>query len=232
MVEDDFLNQYLFKMQLKDLNLKCSIVNNGNEAIEFLNKKADIDAIISDYHMPMMDGLKLTETIRRSESLYSNIPIVICTADNSEELKVKANELGVNLILLKPYSLSNLYQCMKDIFLNNSIKETVVTEKLETWLTSFNDSELENIQKMIIESFSLALFELNGETDSIKSVAHRLKGTAGALELDDIYTLSEKLYLNPCDNEIRLILISKIEKLLDNANNLSVLGNSHENNDN
>ncbi|WP_318519983.1 ATP-binding protein [Photobacterium leiognathi] len=231
-VEDDFLNQYLFKMQLSHLNLRCTIVNNGNEAIEFLNKKSDIDAIISDYHMPIMDGLKLTETIRRSESLYSNIPIVICTADNSEELKVNANELGVNSILLKPYSLSNLYQCMKDIFSNNTINDILVNGKLETWLTSFNDSEFENMHRVLIDSFSLSLIELNGDMESIKSVAHRLKGTAGALDLDDIYTLATQLDLNPCDNEVRLTLITKIEKLLVDAKNLPLLGNGHENNDN
>ena len=63
---------------------------NGRDALERL--ELDIpDAVLTDLHMPEMNGLELVQTIK---SDYPLIPVLLMTAQGSEELAVEALRLG------------------------------------------------------------------------------------------------------------------------------------------
>ena len=63
---------------------------NGRDALERL--ELDIpDAVLTDLHMPEMNGLELVQTIKRD---YPLIPVLLMTAQGSEELAVEALRLG------------------------------------------------------------------------------------------------------------------------------------------
>lgn len=55
-------------------------------------ESADIDAIISDYQMPRMDGIELLEAVRVD---HPNLPFILCTARGSEEVASEAIAAGV-----------------------------------------------------------------------------------------------------------------------------------------
>jgi len=93
--EKDFSEamQYWFKSQ--GYNVKT--VGGGNEAIELL--KTQTPAIIfMDILMPGMDGLQALKAIRE---LKIEVPVVIMTSHDSEEMRLYANQHGVNAFLDK-----------------------------------------------------------------------------------------------------------------------------------
>jgi two-component system chemotaxis response regulator CheY len=77
---------------------------NGAEAIEQLAKHP-ICAVISDFHMPEMDGLEMTRRIRQSDK---TLPILLVTAEGSEHKKQEAQNTGVSAYLNKPVTPEEL----------------------------------------------------------------------------------------------------------------------------
>jgi CheY-like chemotaxis protein len=62
--------------------------------------------VFMDWKMPGMDGLEASLRIKSAPSLKPEPAIIICTAYGTEEIISKADELGVNAILVKPVSAS------------------------------------------------------------------------------------------------------------------------------
>jgi two-component system NtrC family response regulator len=68
-----------------------------------LEKIADgsTDLVVTDVRMPDIDGLKFIERIRKS---YSDVPVIVVTAEKDIELAVKALKLGVSDYIGTPFS--------------------------------------------------------------------------------------------------------------------------------
>ena len=71
----------------------------GMDAFETL-KKERFDLVISDVDMPKMNGFELTEAIR-SDTLHSELPIILVTSLESEEDKEKGMRSGANAYIVK-----------------------------------------------------------------------------------------------------------------------------------
>jgi two-component system sensor histidine kinase/response regulator len=79
---------------------------NGQDALNLL-KSGQIDVVLSDWSMPVMDGLALLQAMRASETL-SKIPLVLVTAEIDREKITQAIGLGVSDFLVKPYTTARL----------------------------------------------------------------------------------------------------------------------------
>jgi len=75
---------------------------NGSEAVEVLEKAANICLIISDWRMPGMDGMELLSFVRQTP-LLKNIPFLMVTGVDSTEEAVLALKNGANDYITKPY---------------------------------------------------------------------------------------------------------------------------------
>ena len=79
---------------------------NGAEAL----KKFDgsrIDLLLTDFHMPEMNGVELIRNVRGLEE-YRNLPILVLTTENQKELILQAKEAGGTGWLSKPFSMEKL----------------------------------------------------------------------------------------------------------------------------
>jgi two-component system, chemotaxis family, chemotaxis protein CheY len=74
---------------------------NGLEALEIL-KREWVDVILTDVHMPEMDGLTLVGKIRQDE-IWQNIPVVFITTEGRPELVEQFSALGVEGYIKKPF---------------------------------------------------------------------------------------------------------------------------------
>lgn len=84
----------------KDHNYEVVTAFNGQEALGIV--KADsvaFDLIITDLHMPLMDGFQLVEAL---VSHGVSAPIVVCSADQQNATAERVIELGAKEILSKP----------------------------------------------------------------------------------------------------------------------------------
>ncbi len=106
-VEDNIINQEVACSMLEIFGINASITNNGQEAIDLLEKQ-EFDLIFMDIHMPVMDGHIATQTIRASKKPYANVPIVAMTANVVKEEINKCINEGMNGHISKPIDLNNL----------------------------------------------------------------------------------------------------------------------------
>ncbi|GAA4281388.1 ATP-binding response regulator [Gaetbulibacter aestuarii] len=118
--EDNKINQIVTKNLLKRQNYSCNVVENGEDAVEFV-KNNYLDLILMDINMPKMDGIKATELIRE---FNPNIPIIALTAADIDYVRTNYNEIGFSGILTKPFDNIEFFQMIE-----TKIKESRADEK-------------------------------------------------------------------------------------------------------
>lgn len=108
LVEDDAINSKIMTLNLNKYVNKVIIAENGKEALEkFASTK--IDLILMDIRMPLMDGYKTTEKIRKAETITGfKIPIIAVTANVSSETRKRVFEVGMNDYTTKPVNFKLL----------------------------------------------------------------------------------------------------------------------------
>jgi len=79
---------------------------NGREALDRLAAET-VDAVITDWYMPEMNGLDFVKTLRNTPAT-SHIPIVIVTANAASDDIQHALELGVKGYILKPFTVETM----------------------------------------------------------------------------------------------------------------------------
>jgi CheY-like chemotaxis protein len=89
-VDDSMEARHVAGGCLSDHGVKAIYAENGQEALKILEHQRP-DAVLTDLHMPEMSGLELVEYMRMH---YSNVPVVLMTANGSEQAAVDALRAG------------------------------------------------------------------------------------------------------------------------------------------
>nr|WP_275442559.1 ATP-binding protein [Pseudoalteromonas sp. OOF1S-7] len=108
-IEDNVYNQDLFKRQLALLGLQCIIAEHGAIALELMQKYR-FSLIISDCHMPVMDGYTFAKTYRELETQgkVPSLPIIAATANALSGEREKCLTAGMDDYICKPIVLHAL----------------------------------------------------------------------------------------------------------------------------
>jgi CheY-like chemotaxis protein len=122
MAEDNLINQRVLKSILSKVNLEVEIVNDGQEAVEAIEKQ-NYDMVLMDIQMPRMDGLTATEHIRETMKLHE-LPIIALTAHAMKGDKDKCIAVGMNDYLSKPIDPDELLRTL----LKWLVRETIPAE--------------------------------------------------------------------------------------------------------
>ncbi len=113
LVEDHKMNQLVARKTLEKQweNIKITIANNGQEAIDILNEKKDFDIILMDIQMPILDGYETTNYIRNEmPPEIAKIPILAMTAHAHIAKDNKFKEYGMDDFVLKPFEPQQLFE--------------------------------------------------------------------------------------------------------------------------
>ena len=105
--EDHPVNQKFLAFLLQRMGHTATFCDNGELALQALQKE-DYDVVLMDIHMPVMDGLTATRTIRALASEKSTVPVIALTADVFKEARESAAAAGVNAFIPKPVQLQEL----------------------------------------------------------------------------------------------------------------------------
>ncbi|ACA87108.1 ATP-binding protein [Shewanella woodyi] len=103
-VEDSHINQTLIKMMLAKFNIPPFVVDNGQEAIDFLSD-TEVDIVFMDCRMPVVDGFQATRELRKQN--YTN-PIIALTAGTTSTEIEQCKQCGMDDIVCKPYKIADL----------------------------------------------------------------------------------------------------------------------------
>jgi two-component system chemotaxis response regulator CheY len=85
--------------------------NNGSEAWDIL-RNTHIDIIISDWHMPQMDGHELLKMVR-SDVLLKECPFIMMSTHGDKEAVVQAIRNGVSHYVVKPFSPAKIEDAVR-----------------------------------------------------------------------------------------------------------------------
>lgn len=98
-VDDDNLVRKTLADMLGNSDTEVDQATNGQEALELATKKK-FDLIVTDVHMPVMDGMEFIREFRLTEN-GKTTPVIIMTADGSGAVLNKALVEGVSVYLSK-----------------------------------------------------------------------------------------------------------------------------------
>ncbi|MCJ1306589.1 hypothetical protein MMC25_000232 [Agyrium rufum] len=123
-VEDNPINQQIALKTIKKLGFSVTAVWNGQEALDYLLTRKDLDSpgakpdiILMDVQMPVLDGYRSTYMIRNQEPYASIpgmqvVPIVAMTASAIRGDREKCRNAGMDDYLAKPVKAKNLEQML------------------------------------------------------------------------------------------------------------------------
>jgi two-component system, sensor histidine kinase len=109
--EDHPINLKYMSILLDRMGHDAVFCEDGQAALVLLNQQR-FDVVLLDYHMPVLDGLATTETIRKLEGPGSAIKVILVTADVVNDTRKRAVEVGVNEFVSKPLQAIDLQQAL------------------------------------------------------------------------------------------------------------------------
>ncbi len=91
----------------------CQEAEDGKDALAKLMAN-EYDLLMTDWNMPNMNGLELTEAVRNGSN-QKDIPILMVTTRNMKEDIVNAIKTGVNGYIVKPFDAKTLNAKINEI---------------------------------------------------------------------------------------------------------------------
>ena len=118
--EDDAINRMVILKQLEVLGYTADVATNGAEALAMWRERR-YALLLTDLHMPVMDGYALADTIRSEEALSSSrsagarerMPILALTANALRGEAERAKTMGMDDYLTKPLNLKDFKKALE-----------------------------------------------------------------------------------------------------------------------
>lgn len=112
LVEDQFINANLIADIFEDTGVEIIIAGSGNEALQKVKEKQQIDLVLMDVQLPDIDGI---ETSRQIKNMRKDLPIIIQTAFALEDYVARSKEAGCDYFITKPLNTVKLYEILNTI---------------------------------------------------------------------------------------------------------------------
>jgi len=117
-VDDNATNRRILKLQTEKWGMQSRETEYPRTAIEWIQNGEIFDLVITDMHMPELDGLMLTREIRKLQDEIA-LPVILLTSLGRRELG--DDELHFAAHLTKPLKPSALYDALAGIFARNLV---------------------------------------------------------------------------------------------------------------
>ena len=112
-VDDEIHIIQVVAIKLKNNGFEVVTANNGQKALEAaLEHKPDV--IVTDYQMPVMDGLELIKNLRKQEQT-AQIPVIMLTARDFAIEPEAVEQLKISACLSKPFSPRELLGKVEEV---------------------------------------------------------------------------------------------------------------------
>ena len=106
---------------LQEIGYTVSIKTDAREALEEFRAQPDsFDLVITDKNMPVMTGFELAQEIVR---IRPDIPLILCSGYHDEVDVDKARKLGFREIIVKPLSLRDMAETIKNVLSRHGTSE-------------------------------------------------------------------------------------------------------------
>ncbi len=113
-VDDSPSVRQLVSFALKDAGYETIEAEDGQDAVRKLAAAPSVSLVVTDLHMPNMDGLQLIREIRQS-STHKFVPIVMLTTESKPEMKNEGRSAGASGWIVKPFEPPQLVGVVKKL---------------------------------------------------------------------------------------------------------------------
>ena len=100
-VDDSASIRAVVSFTLESAGYQVFSAEDGQDALKYLDGKK-LDLIITDLHMPVMDGINFIRNVRIMDN-YKFIPILFLTTESQESKKLEAKQAGATGWIIKPF---------------------------------------------------------------------------------------------------------------------------------
>ena len=116
LIVDDFSTmRRIIKNLLRDLGFTNTFeADDGNTALPML-KDGDFEFVVTDWNMPIMQGIDLLKEIRKDPTL-KHLPVLMVTAEAKRDQIIEAAQAGVNGYIVKPFTAGTLKEKLDKVF--------------------------------------------------------------------------------------------------------------------
>lgn len=151
-VDDEPLNRALFRSILKDY--ATIEAENGLDALEKV-PRVNPDIILMDIMMPQMDGIEATRRLKANIDT-SRIPVVIVTAVQETDVRIKALQAGGNDFILKPIHPEELLVRVQNLLKIKDFEDFVLQhnrllqEEVERKTTELKNAFIDSVYRLTL----------------------------------------------------------------------------------
>lgn len=138
-VEDNETTQLIYTYIFQDIVQEIIFANNGKDGLEKF-ALYDIDIVLSDYNMPLLNGIEMIKHIREIDA---KVPIVLVTAIQEVDVIIEALQLGVTNFLKKPIVASEMVHAVENAA-KIAIADRYLKEQREQKIQEFEKKEKYN----------------------------------------------------------------------------------------
>jgi two-component system chemotaxis response regulator CheY len=113
-VDDSAAIRRIQQKELEALGWQVRTAAHGQQALEMLCSIPACDLLLTDWHMPEMDGLELVRRVRR-DMRFSTLRIIVVSSDAVMDSVHSALAAGADDFLMKPFSAEALSQRIDEV---------------------------------------------------------------------------------------------------------------------
>ena len=132
-VDDDPVALEHAQLVLGKVGMTCETAASGAEAMEKVRlrhaRREDYDLLLVDWKMPEMDGVELSRQIR--SAVGNDLPIIILTSYNWDEIAEEAKNAGVDTFVAKPLFAGSVLDQFREAFRRKKERQEVHRADLE-----------------------------------------------------------------------------------------------------
>jgi two-component system sensor histidine kinase RpfC len=209
--DDNAVNQTVLAKILERANHELTLVAHGDEALDTLERER-FDIAIFDRNMPGMSGIEAVRALRMMEMGGPRLPVIVLSADVTEEARREAAEAGADLYLTKPVQATRLLEALITLCPSPETAATPVASRAPAEAAGaepFDAAMLDYDQLTLLEGLgsrsdfmerlvgvfigdSAALMDkMDAALDAkrfgeLRSLVHALKGSAGSIGAEQL----------------------------------------------
>lgn len=215
-IDDNSTNRWLLQEIFRHFNINTETAPGPREALAVLDRvqqnNEPLDLIITDHHMPEMNGIQLVQEMRKRIGELSQPTILMLSSIEKNEHQEEAAALGIHRFLTKPVKMHELYELLCSIF-NTTQESKAPVVKMENKLQTGNGASIlvvedEPVNMMLIsEILGRMGFEVIQASNG-KEAIHLLESTKPALIFMDVnmpemdgYATTRHIRNNPGPNQ-------------------------------
>ncbi|MGE7716382.1 response regulator [Priestia megaterium] len=139
---------------------------NGRIAIDLVEKLKP-DVILMDLYMPVMSGLEAITEIRKRTP---EIPIVILTTYNEDQLMMKGIEAGAKGYLLKDTGVENLFESIDSAIRGETLLQPEITERIQNYKTKLLKEQSKS--KVMLTPREMTILQAIARGSTSKEIAY------------------------------------------------------------